>query len=204
MLLFSLSTALGSSYQVELAVPSTHPSWEPASRPYGGSRMIAEVDHPDVIVQSTHPSVSCEIKDKVVMVHFAANREDYPTSFPFSATCDYGGETLDISVVLMSPETDDSLQPPVIDSNNTITYTRVKGSITVQGYLLPECDDPYLNKKYASTLKGTFCEVNTAGNRQFLSVTMLKKTELGQGTCTLKTDGGPDQVIHLDLSEAEI
>jgi len=207
MILFLTAVAPAATYTAELAVPSIHPSWYAPAKEAGAHRILAETTGPDITVASTHPAVTCRVEDGRVIAEMKANKANYPTSFPFNATCSYGSDTLKLTVVKWDPSTDPSLQTPVLDASSTFTQTKVAGTMTVQALLLPACSSGTSYKartRKAVGLKGVFCKVLEAGPTPKVQIMTAATSTTGVGTCTLPLTNGQSYQLHVDLSEGPI
>ncbi|MCB9669428.1 MAG: hypothetical protein H6736_00695 [Alphaproteobacteria bacterium] len=203
-MILTLSVALATNYSMELAVPSEHPAWLDAATVFGAHRIVAQTSHADLTVASTHPNVECAIQDGYVTARMYANKANYPTSFPFDATCAYGGDSLKVTVVTFSAATDPALQPNIIDENGAVSLTRVTGSHAIESYRLPECERSYETGTYTSSLKFVYCVVEKWDDFYTLRLHVPANASMGTGSCSLPTDGGPPEVISITLAEAPI
>ena len=204
-LLLAVNPASATTYNAELAVPSQFPSWRDSSAEYGSSRILAAVTHADIVVNSDHPTVTCEIADNKVIVHMAANAADYPSSFPYTANCVLGSDKLVVDVVTFNAASDPSLQTPQI-VNDALSVTRVEDSLFQQAYRLPTpSSGNYANvTRKVVGVKGVFCDVDFRGSDPVVLLKASPTANTGTGTCTLPVINGPNYALSVTFNEAPI
>lgn len=201
------SLAYAGTYSVELAVPSVHSPMVADNIPTGASRVLGPAEgEQDVVVASTHPAVTCEIKNEALFVRMAADAASYPTSFPFNAQCSYSGETLDVTVVTIDPASDRSLQSIQLDSSNSVSIVKIKNSRDIRAYILPDCNEDYtLGKPVQATgVPGVFCEAKMTYGEPHVYVDIHAVNNVGTAVCPMQMEDGSTQDITFHISEAGI
>ncbi|MEZ4240196.1 MAG: hypothetical protein R3F59_29390 [Myxococcota bacterium] len=185
--------ALAANYSAELAIPSTHPGSTgiPASRVVRYSRAVATgVQGNDFTVASSDSRVTCELRNGTVFLHFDSKASTWPSS-PFSTTCSYGSDSVNVDVVWMDPAVDPALQDHTIDASDTITFTNITNASAVLPYGLPACASSYVGGLYSSTLPGIRCRVvqNSVTDEDVVQLEIATTATYGTGTCSLPRRG---------------
>lgn len=164
----------------------------------------------DVVVPSSHPSVTCAIEHGRVMVSYSAAGGAPPPSLPFSAVCSPGKYDLVVEVVeddwvyTKGHATDPVYGMPIIGPDMALRFTLPEGHYFVQAYLLPEGEHAYVAGAYDSTLSSVVCKVrNLEAGHQVLELWVKGEAEMGRGTCVIPTEG-PSRVVDIDLDEAPL
>ena len=197
-----LAAGCAPKYSVNLAVPATFLTNVDPNSSTGIERVITTSELSDRTGKSTHPLIGCRVEDHLVVVSLEADREHYPTSFPFTGECSYGKTSLDVTVVPMNPAIDPSQQPMTIDENSEIHIDRPNQSAILRQYPLPERPDRYVYDKRIELLglEGSFCEAGVdSEGAQYLRVVMSPEIAAGVGVCRvpIQSGGTADFTVHL-------
>lgn len=203
--------AMATTYDAELAIPSEHPSWmdedyAPTYRRYL-YKLDSTQDPGDMVVNSTDSRIKCHVEDSWIVIEFSADRDAWPAAlaYPLSATCTYGGDTLDISVVALEPEVDPAfaeMEIQTTSSSQWINITRITDALVVRSFKLPtNCSGDFVAGNYNSTLADVDCRVSYRGTQPMVQVRVAEEANTGSGTCTLPLDDGKDYVLGINLDE---
>lgn len=105
LLLAVLTAAHASTYGATLYVPDQAPVGMPSSTVFGNGATWEGIaaGEPDVVVASDFAHVTCAVENGDVNVTFSATPNDYPMVIPSTATCAYGGYTLNIDLIPITP-----------------------------------------------------------------------------------------------------
>lgn len=200
---FLTSMALASIWSAEIAVPSTHYFGGPEAL-NGAERVLAYVEElPDTTVSSSHPLVTCRSEKGYVIASMEANASEYPTKFPFEASCSLLEHELALTIVEMPPDTDFARQSYVIDTDRTVHIKRPGKAAILRPYRLPDLGVRFVQHKQVSAvgLDGVFCKVTTTEDLSTVSVLTSTVAELGSGLCALPLENGETFELTIDLTE---
>ncbi|MEQ1566371.1 MAG: hypothetical protein ABMA64_12090 [Myxococcota bacterium] len=206
--LFS-SVAGATDYDAELAIPSEHPQWMKAGYAPTYKRFLYKLSpsqNPgDGVVNSTDSRVKCRVKSSWVILEFSADRAHWPSTLPLSATCVYGPDTLEVSVVPYAPEVDPAFQQMEILTTSAgpqVDITRFTNGLDITSFNLPTtCSGEFVVGTYGSTLDAVACRVFYRSAQPVVQVRVLEAASIGVGSCTLPLDDDTDYVLTINLDE---
>ncbi|MCB9670243.1 MAG: hypothetical protein H6734_12275 [Alphaproteobacteria bacterium] len=199
-----LTAAIAATFEVDLWVPSRHEPGVPDEVATGMRRPVLAVPgQPEGPVASTHPSIVCDVRGGTAWAVMEADAASYPTTFPFSGTCELGGDFVQVTVAAMAPEADPALQPVRFDERLQLAYTRPQGWMVSRAFALPE--GPLLvpgSKVLATGVQGVTCESTHDGRGLRLAVDAGATN--GDAVCVLAWQDGTAATLAVHLTEAPL
>lgn len=200
LLLASIAQSLAADHHIEMGVYAKPVGPRGGAWAEAGSTMrFADVlsDAPQVAVPSTWDPVTCEVDGDDVVVRFAPDPANWPASYPATATCSYGSDSLVVHLVPAHPHVEAffSGQDWVLDVQQGVEYTMGAESSAVRLFELPG-GPSYGTHKVQALLQpnvlwpGVYCLVmERPGDTPILAVNFFDEAPEGEGMCPVPNDG---------------
>lgn len=160
--------------------------------------VIAAIEHDDVsAIASSHSNFWCKLQDNTFYVHFEASTSAWPTSFPSTVTCSYGGDSLVATVHQIPGAHPLYLHSDVQSTMEAVLFKR-PDSMVHKSYVLPT--DDYELSSYSATLTDTYCRVVELSAGHGLQVYSGPAGGMGSGTCSLNLSDGDSVNVSLKVN----